>query len=139
MLIWATPSQRGFPKKAPAARPGAGNVSVKVPAQSAASSSSQAASRASAAQSAQTAAQQEANRKLQESMEKAAELKQILNNLEKVDDEGRRDSLLDQLLSTEDVLTLPLHPNPPGIESGELTVNLLKHQASPMQSLLSGL
>lgn len=133
MLIWATPGQRGFPKKAPAAAPGTRNVSVKVPAQNAVSSSSQAAARASAAQSAQTAAQKEANRRLQESFEKAAELKQILNNLEKVDDEGRRDSLLDQLLSTDDVLALPLHPNPPGIESGELTVNLLKHQASLRQ------
>lgn len=51
-----------------------------------------------------------------------------MNSLEKVDDEARRGSLLDTLCSAEDVMVLPLHPSPPGIESGELTVNLLKHQ-----------
>ncbi len=52
----------------------------------------------------------------------------MLSSLEKVDDEGRRSSLLDTLCSTEDVLGLPEHPNPPGIASGELRVDLLKHQ-----------
>ena len=75
-----------------------------------------------------TPAQEAAQKKLAEDMRKAAELRQILNNLEKVDDEGRRANLLDQLLSTEDVLGLPEHPNPPGIDTGNLTVNLLKHQ-----------
>jgi SWI/SNF-related matrix-associated actin-dependent regulator of chromatin subfamily A3 len=36
--------------------------------------------------------------------------------------------ILSKLCSTEDILNLPLHPNPPGIETGELVVNLLKHQ-----------
>jgi hypothetical protein len=54
----------------------------------------------------------------------------MLNNLEKVDDESRRTSLLDTLCSTEDVLNMPLHQNPPGRASGELRVDLLKHQAS---------
>lgn len=58
---------------------------------------------------------------------RAAELRDILNNLEKVDDQERRSSLLDQLCST-DVLDLPLYPRPPGIETGELKVNLLRHQ-----------
>lgn len=130
-LIWATPGQRGFKQAVPAAR----NIKAsKAVPQPAAPSHSQAVAGPSSSQrrapavQVQSAAQREAARKLQESVEKAAELKQILTNLEKVDDEGRRNSLLDQLLSTEDVLTLPLHPNPPGIESGELTVNLLKHQ-----------
>jgi SWI/SNF-related matrix-associated actin-dependent regulator of chromatin subfamily A3 len=70
----------------------------------------------------------EALRKQQEAFARAAELKQMLSNLEKVDDEGRRSSLLDTLCSTEDVLSLPEHPNPPGIASGELRVDLLKHQ-----------
>lgn len=61
-------------------------------------------------------------------MRKAVELRQILDGLEKVNDEGRRANLLDQLLSSDDVLTLPEHSNPPGIETGNLTVNLLKHQ-----------
>lgn len=61
-------------------------------------------------------------------MRKAAELREVLDGLQKVNDEGRRSNLLDQLLSAEDVLTLPEHPNPPGIDAGNLTVNLLKHQ-----------
>ena len=81
-----------------------------------------------------TAAQQEAARKQAEAFAKAAELRNILNNLEKVDDEGRRTSLLDTLCSTEDVLALPMHPNPPGIQTGDLKVNLLKHQVSPRRS-----
>jgi hypothetical protein len=52
----------------------------------------------------------------------------MLANLERVDDEGRRSSLLDTLCSTEDVLELPEHPSPPGIASGELRVDLLRHQ-----------
>jgi SWI/SNF-related matrix-associated actin-dependent regulator of chromatin subfamily A3 len=76
----------------------------------------------------QTPAQLEAARKKQEALLKAAELKQMLNNLEKVDDDGRRTSLLDTLCSKEDILNLPLHPNPPGIKNGELSVDLLKHQ-----------
>jgi SWI/SNF-related matrix-associated actin-dependent regulator of chromatin subfamily A3 len=64
----------------------------------------------------------------QEEFARSAELRQTLANLEKVDDEGRRGSLLDTLCSTEDVLNLPEHPNPPGIASGELRVDLLKHQ-----------
>jgi SWI/SNF-related matrix-associated actin-dependent regulator of chromatin subfamily A3 len=70
----------------------------------------------------------EALRKQQEEFARAAELRQMLSNLEKVDDEGRRSSLLDTLCSTEDVLGLPEHPNPPGIASGELRVDLLRHQ-----------
>jgi SWI/SNF-related matrix-associated actin-dependent regulator of chromatin subfamily A3 len=80
------------------------------------------------ATSAQTQAQQEAIKKQQEALQKAAELKQMLSGLEKVDDEGRRASLLDTLCSTVDILNLPVHPNPPGVASGELLVNLLKHQ-----------
>jgi len=75
-----------------------------------------------------TPAQVAAQKKLAEDMNKATELRQILDGLEKVNDEGRRSSLLDQLLSTDDVLTLPEHPNPPGIDAGNLTVNLMKHQ-----------
>ncbi|KAI9067101.1 hypothetical protein FKP32DRAFT_1588914 [Trametes sanguinea] len=77
--------------------------------------------------------QQEAARKQQEAYQKAMELRQILNGLEKVDDEGRRSSLLDQLCSVDDVLGLPEHPNPPGISTGELKVNLLKHQSQALK------
>lgn len=81
----------------------------------------------------QNAAQQAAARKQQEALAKAAELKQMLNTLEKVDDEGRRSSLLDTLCSTDDILNLPLHRNPPGIQNGQLTVDLLKHQVQGLQ------
>ena len=67
-------------------------------------------------------------KKQQEEFTRAAELRQTLANLEKVDDENRRTSLLDNLCSIEDVLNLPEHPNPPGIASGELRVDLLRHQ-----------
>ncbi|KAI0298566.1 SNF2 family N-terminal domain-containing protein [Russula brevipes] len=75
----------------------------------------------------------EALRKQQEEFARAAELRQMLANLEKVDDEGRRGSLLDTLCSTEDILNLPEHPSPPGIASGELRVDLLKHQKQALQ------
>ncbi|KAG6842157.1 hypothetical protein C0991_001650 [Blastosporella zonata] len=81
--------------------------------------------------SAQTAAQQELMRKRQDALRKAAELKQMLDTLEKVDDEGRRSSLLDTLCSNEDILSLPLHSNPPGTKNGDLKVDLLRHQVLP--------
>lgn len=108
---------------APAAAPGYASAS-----RNAAASTQRA--RATAAQQEAVRKPQEAQRKQQEAYEKAMELRQILNNLEKVDDEGRRSSLLDTLCSVDDVLSLPEHPNPPGINTGELTVNLLKHQVS---------
>ena len=49
--------------------------------------------------------------------------------MEKVDNEGRRTSLLDTLCSVEDALDLPEHPTPPG-KDGDLKVDLLKHQVS---------
>jgi SWI/SNF-related matrix-associated actin-dependent regulator of chromatin subfamily A3 len=44
----------------------------------------------------------EAPRKRQEKFDRAAELRDMLSNLERVDDGGRRSSLLDTLCSTED-------------------------------------
>lgn len=129
-LLWAT-SGRGFPKAnapGPASHPvPATPVRSRAPPgiptapQVAGPSSSQ-------SRVAYTAAQQEAARKQLEASAKAAELSQILNSLEKVDDEARRGSLLDTLCSTDDVMNLPLHPAPPGIQTGELKVDLLKHQ-----------
>lgn len=78
----------------------------------------------------QDEAQQEEIRKQHEAFMRAAELKQMLNGLERVDDEDRRASLLDTLCPTVDILNLPVHPNPPGIASGELVVDLLKHQVT---------
>jgi SWI/SNF-related matrix-associated actin-dependent regulator of chromatin subfamily A3 len=124
LLIWATPGQRGFPPPTASSRAAASaSTSTRIGSAQAALSSSQRRSNAS-----QTPAQIEAVRKQVEALQKAAELRQMLSNLEKVDDEGRRSSMLDTLCSVDDILNLPLHPNPPSILSGELTVDLLKHQ-----------
>lgn len=72
--------------------------------------------------------------KQQENLRKTAELKQMIDGLEKVNDEARRGSLLDNLYSTEDVLSLPVHPDPPGIKKGNLKVDLLKHQVCGLVS-----
>jgi SWI/SNF-related matrix-associated actin-dependent regulator of chromatin subfamily A3 len=123
LLIWATPGQRGFPSTTSRTAASASTSTRIGGIAQAAPSSSQRRPNAS-----QTPAQIEAARKQLEALQKAAELRQMLNNLEKVDDEGRRSSMLDTLCSVDDVLNLPLHPSPPGILSGELTVDLLKHQ-----------
>lgn len=151
-LMWATPGQRGFPPRngvntpvpgLPAPRPPPHVTPLRPPASqsyplaskgypssqgSAYPSSSQRATGMTAAQQEAARKQQEAARKQQEALAKAAELRQVLNSLEKVDDEGRRSSLLDTLCVVEDVLGLPLHPSPPGIANGDLKVDLLKHQ-----------
>jgi SWI/SNF-related matrix-associated actin-dependent regulator of chromatin subfamily A3 len=124
-LIWATPGQRGFLSSTASSRVAA-SASTATRTNSVAQAAPSSSQRRSGAS--QTPSQIEAVRKQQEALQKAAELKQMLSNLEKVDDEGRRSSMLDTLCSTDDVLNLPLHPSPPGILSGELTVDLLKHQ-----------
>lgn len=133
LLVWATPCQRGFPARNNASSSqSASGASVPYASQSHASSSASAGSasqrRPAGMTPAQIKAHEESIRKQQESLMKAQELKAMLNNLEKVDDEGRRTSLLDSLCSTDDILNLPLHPDPPGIKNGQLTVDLLKHQ-----------
>lgn len=130
LLVWATPHQRGFPRNNSTKShvvPGA--PVPRVPNASASSVAGPSSQRRPAGMTpAQTKAHNEAIRKQQESLQKAAELKSMLNNLEKVDDEGRRESLLDTLCSTDDILNLPLHPNPPGTKNGQLVIDLLKHQ-----------
>ena len=103
MLIWATPGQRGFPSRTRPPPPSSG-PSITPPAK----------------QGAQGAKSTEA--------QKSAELAQLLQGIEKVDDDKRRSAVLDVVCSVEDILELPLYPDPPSIDSGELTVNLLKHQ-----------
>ncbi|CAA7259081.1 unnamed protein product [Cyclocybe aegerita] len=131
-LVWATPGQRGFPPRTTATHPApSANASTSYSTGAPGLPVPTASQRK--ANPAQSAAQMEAIRKQQEALQKAAELRQMLNSLEKVDDEGRRSSLLDTLCSTDDILSLPLYPNPPGIASGELTVDLLKHQLQALQ------
>ncbi|KAG8213634.1 snf2 family protein [Butyriboletus roseoflavus] len=146
MLIWATPRQRGFPQRARGGIPGTSSA-VAAAATSAgggafpsayasalaATMGMAGASQARGMTSAQSEAQQEAIRKQNEAFVRAAELKEMLSGLERVDDEGRRTSLLDTLCSTDDILKLPVHANPPGIASGELVVDLLKHQSQALQ------
>ncbi|KAF7306156.1 hypothetical protein HMN09_00770900 [Mycena chlorophos] len=118
-LIWATPGRRGFPSSS--AGPS-----------SSAPSSSQAPPRSQAGGSskkAQTAAQIEAARRMAEEQQKANALKAALDTMEKVDDERRRNSLLDQLLSADDIFNLPTCPDAPGKGKG-LRVDLLRHQAA---------
>ncbi|KAI0344734.1 hypothetical protein BDW22DRAFT_1354880 [Trametopsis cervina] len=149
-LIWATPGQRGFaPLKAPVAPAATYNHQIPAPvrreagkpaysqggqpysfSQGAPGSSQRAAVPKLTA--AQVAAQKDAEHKQAEALAKANELRDILNNLEKVDSEGRRASLLDSLCSVEDALDLPVHPSPPG-KDGDLTVDLLKHQKQALQ------
>lgn len=144
MLIWATPRQKGFPQRARGGIPGASSAvataatTTLYAAGGAALPSMYAAalaatgmpgpSQAHGITGAQNEAQQEAFRKQNEALIRAMELRQMLSGLERVDDEDRRASLLDTLCSMVDLLNLPVHPNPPGVASGELVVDLLKHQ-----------
>ncbi|KAL5485063.1 ARC19 [Sanghuangporus weigelae] len=135
LLVWATPGQRGFPPP----RPGG---SRDIPGLSAAPRTHTYASytdsqvaippghKLTPEEAKKLLAQRE---QLTEAMEKASELRSILGSLEKVDDENRRNSVLDTLCSAEDVINLPEHPNPPGLATGDLTVNLLKHQIQGLQ------
>ncbi|KIY67158.1 hypothetical protein CYLTODRAFT_490860 [Cylindrobasidium torrendii FP15055 ss-10] len=155
-LVWATPGQRGFASSRNSQSSNSTQHSTQVvsgPASRGGASSSYAmggygggygsmtvgpsrvsGSQASAPRHAQqTQAQIKAAMQLEESMRKAQELKQILNSLEKVDDEGRRSSLLDTVCSTDDVLKLPLHPDPPGTAKGNMYVDLMRHQLQGLQ------
>ncbi|KAG1752940.1 SNF2 family N-terminal domain-containing protein [Suillus lakei] len=146
-LIRATPRQRGFPPRRAGGAAGQVPSTVhaaaagRTPAVASSSYTSQpASSQRHGATTTQPKAQQEAIRKQQEAVRKqqealrnAAELKQMLGSLEKVDNEGRRASLLDTLCSVNDILNLPVHPAPPGVASGDLVVDLLKHQSQALQ------
>ncbi|KAF9012434.1 SNF2 family N-terminal domain-containing protein [Cyathus striatus] len=124
-LIWATPGRKGFPRR----NQTTGVVRVPVAAPTIATSSSSSSHRAVT----QTPTQIEAVQKQHEALQKAAELRQMLSTLEKVDDEGRRSSMLDTLCASDDILNLPLHPDPPGILKGNLKVDLMKHQSQALQ------
>lgn len=155
-LVWATPGQRGFTQTTGSSGgTGSSNFGIVMPARSYDYSGrtqamptptvglpSRAGSSAASA-SAQVQARQElmrkqqeafkkhrddALRRQQESVAKAAELKSMLTTLEKVDDEGRRSSLLDTICAAEDILALSEYPDPPCIANGLLNVNLMKHQ-----------
>lgn len=135
-LIWATPHQRGFPPRGVGGSTRQASTAYATAAGPVVASSSSASqlslSRRHGATATQSKSQQETIKMQQEAMlqawQNAAELKKMLGGLEKVDNEGRRASLLDALCSVDDILNLPVHPAPPGIASGDLVVDLLKHQ-----------
>ncbi|KAF8527760.1 SNF2 family N-terminal domain-containing protein [Gautieria morchelliformis] len=135
LLVWATPRQQGFTDAMrPASyqtQPSGSNATYALvtpprPISTAGPSASQSATSMSASQ-------RKAHEDHMESLRKAAELRTMLSSLEKVDDEGRRTSLLDSVCTTDDILNLPEHPSPPCVASGELTVNLLRHQSQALQ------
>ncbi|KAH9961307.1 SNF2 family N-terminal domain-containing protein [Russula dissimulans] len=134
LLRWAMPAQRGPPAPTPST-----STSTMRPYEAAAPYPSYVDPRISGydprslGYATYMAVPPEVLRGQQEEFARAAELRQTLANLDKVDDEGRRSSLLDTLCSTEDILNLPEHPNPPGIASGELRVDLLRHQKQALQ------
>lgn len=129
LLLWATPQQRGFPPPRADGRrdiPGMSRAEARTYDTSGPTASQIARMKKHNPEEARKMlAQQEATA---DALRKSAELKSILANLEKVDDEGRRGSMLDTLCPAEDVLSLPEHPNPPGIAAGDLVVDLLRHQ-----------
>jgi len=119
-LLWATAGRRGFgASRATAAAPlPRTQVAAKVPTAVQANPHNVEAARKQA----------EALQKQAEAIQKAQELREMLSNLQKIDDQGRRSSLLDTLCSAEDAFNLPVYSKAPGIASGQLTVDLLKHQ-----------
>lgn len=151
LLIWATPGQRGFVQPALSVSMSDMNHTHTIPGVSMRShtsvytSSYPSSSRYPSSSkylpiqnrawdaglsALQTAAQQAPRRGQAEALHKAAELKQLLSSLEKINDEGRRGSVLDALCSVDDILLLPEHESPPSILNGELKVDLLRHQVS---------
>lgn len=110
LLIWATPGQRGFKKEMHGNIPGQFNTT---PLQ-------------------YVATTQLAATPLTQSND-TNQVREILSTLEKISDEDRRSSLLENLCSNVDFLNLPLHPQPPGTKRGNLTIDLLRHQSQALQ------
>lgn len=117
-LVWATPGQRGFRSTRTAAQPTGRRTQAPAHPPTASSSS----------QRLPTATQLAQSKIQQESIRRAAELRDMLNTMEKVNDQSRRSSLLDTLCTNEDILSLPVYDKSPGVATGQLKVNLLKHQ-----------
>jgi SWI/SNF-related matrix-associated actin-dependent regulator of chromatin subfamily A3 len=140
-LLWATPGRRGFPARSATTSSYSTNsvastyvnpYTSQPHAQLLAQNQARQAQVQAQAQ-AQALAQAKIKQERLEAFQRAEDLRQMLLTMEKVDDEGRRSSLLDNVCSKEDVLNLPQHSNPPGIASGELKVDLLKHQAQALK------
>ncbi|KAJ3791022.1 SNF2 family N-terminal domain-containing protein [Lentinula aff. detonsa] len=120
-LVWATPGQRGF--KSPRTTAQAGNRRT-----TAEDSGGSRTPAYAAPAPGSSSTQLQRYEKQQEALRKAVELRDMLNTMEKVNDQGRRSSLLDTLCTNEDILTLPAYESSPSIANGQLKVDLLKHQ-----------
>lgn len=70
----------------------------------------------------------------QQTTPKVAELQRILT-LKKAELEGAglRASLVDKICTNDDILNLPVHPDPPSMNQGNLTVDLLRHQKQALR------
>ncbi|KAJ4477055.1 SNF2 family N-terminal domain-containing protein [Lentinula edodes] len=124
-LVWATPGQRGFRSTRTAAQRTGSRTPAPAHPPSAPIHTPTA---SSSSQRLPTATQLEQLKKQQEGIRRAAELRDMLNTMEKVNDQSRRSSLLDTLCTNEDILSLPVYDKSPGVATGQLKVNLLKHQ-----------
>lgn len=139
LLKWATPSQKGFTdavrRKYQATSPSLTQLKASQASSSrAAGSSNPTSSQASQRSSSQlTPAQIERARVEKERAERqraeqirAIELQNMLSSLEKLDDDGRRASILDNLCISDGILDIPEYEKEvPGLSS-----TLLKHQVS---------
>ncbi|THV02370.1 hypothetical protein K435DRAFT_963104 [Dendrothele bispora CBS 962.96] len=126
-LVWATPGQRGFQRQ--------GTSSSHTPSGSQAAQAMRNAPIAGSSKmtAAERAKQEAAQRQREQELRKASELGDMLRTLEKKDDDERRSSLLDNVCSVDDIMNLPEHPSPPGIQAGDLKVDLLKHQKQSLK------
>ncbi|KAI9639359.1 uncharacterized protein MKK02DRAFT_39660 [Dioszegia hungarica] len=69
-------------------------------------------------------------------LEKAQELKRLMDGLSKVKNDDQSHGIMDALVKDMDVMGLPLHPDPPGLAKGNLHVNLLPHQSQALQWMI---
>lgn len=109
-LIWATPGQCGFEAMKSQTNVAGTSVSAKK-------------ARAGQANSAGLGSIDAA---------KAVQLRNIMENMSRLDDVSRRDTMLNSLCG-DDVLELPEYPSPPSRASGVLKNDLLKHQKQGLQ------
>ncbi|KAG8935555.1 hypothetical protein FRC02_007699 [Tulasnella sp. 418] len=123
LLIWATPGQRGFHSGTNENNTGIQGTSL---------SPKKGQTKGSAASQSNQVQQSAEWKKRLEAVAKARELADMMQGLSKVDDAGRRATMLDALCGG-DILNLPVHPDPPSKSKGNLKSDLLKHQSQALK------
>ncbi|WWC70170.1 uncharacterized protein I206_104118 [Kwoniella pini CBS 10737] len=64
-------------------------------------------------------------------------MKKLLEGLKQIgEDQRSADNVMDSLTGDIDVSKLPLHPNPPGVASGQLNTDLLPHQSQALKWMI---